>query len=136
MGPAQPAQPATIIPVAQAVNGEGLIATTDDGAPIINIDTSERALQAEGLSVPSDATRSLQPPPMQGQMGGQWGPPPIRRQRRAPSQPRYQQQPYQQPSWGPPPQQQMGGFEESNGEQSQPQSQSQQSGPVKVIKMG
>jgi DNA-directed RNA polymerase II subunit RPB2 len=136
MGPTQPAQPTTIIPVAQAVNGEGVIATTDDGAPIINIDTSERALQAEGLSVPSDATRSLQPPPMQGQMGGQWGPPPIRRQRRAPSQPRYQQQqPYQQPSWGPSPQQQMNdgrqGFDEPNEE-----AQQKPSGPVKVIKMG
>jgi DNA-directed RNA polymerase II subunit RPB2 len=139
--PAQPAQPAVVIPVAQAINGEGVIATADNGAPIINIDTSERALQAEGLTIPSDATRSLQPPGPQGQMGGQWGPPPIRRQRRSPSQPRYQQQPHQQPyqqdSWGPPPEQQMGGgggrYEEPNEEAPQ---EYKSSGPLKVIKMG
>jgi hypothetical protein len=140
----QPMQPAVVIPVAQAINGEGVIATADNGAPIINIDTSERALQAEGLTIPSDATRSLQPPGPQGQMGGQWGPPPIRRQRRSPSQPRYQEQPhyqqqppqsYQQDSWGPPPQQRQmnGGFEDPNEEAPQ---EYKASGSLKVIKMG
>lgn len=137
--PSQPAQPLVNIPVAQAINGEGVIATAENGAPIINIDTSDQALQAEGLTVPADATRSLQPPGPQGPQGQMGGYPPIRRQRRAPSQPRWQQQPQQQPqqpSWAPPSQQQFGGggggYEEQNEEQPQQRSNS----PVKVIKMG
>jgi hypothetical protein len=144
-GPIQLTQPITNIPVANTINGEGVIATADDGAPIINIDTSEQALQMEGLTVPADATRSLQPPPMQGQMGGYQQP--IRRQRRSPSQPRYQQQQpqqqqyqqsYQQPSWGPPPQQQqMNGGRQGFEEQNEEPSQEYKSGAsLKVIKMG
>jgi DNA-directed RNA polymerase II subunit RPB2 len=135
--PVQPVQAQTIIPVAQAINGEGVIATAEDGAPIINIDTSQQALQAEGLTVPADATRSLQPPMIPGQMGpqmGGWGGgQQIRRQRRSPSQPRWNQHPQGPPQmWNqPPPQQQMGGYEDQGEE-----SQQKQTGPVKVIKMG
>jgi hypothetical protein len=94
----QQLQPGSIVPVLnQQIQSSSNTSITELGAPIINIDTSPRAMTEAGFKEPSDATKSIAPPlqPLvQEQQPQQQRRP--RLQRRPQSQPQQFQEPTQQ----------------------------------------
>ena len=107
---------ATITAIPSTPPEGSIVATTEQGAPIINVDTSDQTMRTFGLTQPRDATANLEPRPMMPPVQ-----PPIRRLRRV-----YSQQP-QQAQQMPYPQEQEGGEQ---------QQQMSAHIPVKVVKLG